>query len=183
MTTKECVVKLHLYPSSTDCQIPGITCYGEDIEFNGNYRSKLVQCMQQTVLSKCPLLHLDSDNSVQETMLVRLVFVDDDSCIEFVVNILTDSNPAPQRNVNDCNKRYIAFINHEIGQQWWISSIDLPDGSIVNDDTISLDTCEKVCNSISLVLDELIKLNPEVDFSKQSEYRKAELSSLVNCLV
>lgn len=140
--SKEITIVLHLYTSEPDrFQIPATIEYGEDIEFNENYRGRILEDINHTLYHDYKDFKFNGEESLKTVLLTRYIYEHKEYDVQFIVNILTDSNPWPQKDPDECFRRKELADNGALGQSWWIHHITLPDGTVIDD-------CDKIRKSV-----------------------------------
>ena len=135
---KELTFTFHLYSIDPQYTIPGTIEYGEDIECLSRCRSPLIRACQEVIHSKLQNFTLNKEDSVNSLMLVRLAYESKNETFQYVLNFLIDSKVWPQRDPVLCAERKRLVDSGQLGQNWWIHHIDLPDGSELDVDDIFL---------------------------------------------
>ena len=137
---KEVTVIFHLYGADPQFTIPGIIEYGRDDEFVGNQIGNLSNHIYTKIshILDTANLSLEEEDSCFEILLCRKAYENDDETIQFVINLLIDSNPWPQRDPEVCKERKRKADAGELGQNWWIHHIDLPDGTVLDIDRMTM---------------------------------------------
>ena len=138
---KELSFIFHLYSDDLQYTIPGVIEYGKDIECYSQCIQPIIQCAQTVVFDTASsLLSICKEDSISSLMLTRLAYEDAKEHFQYVLNFLVDSTPEPQKDPDLCKQRKHLVDSGQLGQNWWIHHIDLPDGTIVADDKPSLST-------------------------------------------